>query len=100
MVPRDRLELGARTQPLADFACADDLVGVPRVERSDVHELDEAYDVRRAAEVLRQGFDRVFVLTADHDAVDLDRAEPRGFRRRDAREDARRIADAARSDVL
>ncbi len=49
----------------------------PAVRRADVHVLDEAHDMRGAAELPHQVEESVFVDAAAHHRVDLDRLEAR-----------------------
>ena len=61
-----------------DFAGRNHVVHQPAVGGAHVHELDEAQDVIRPAEVLCHGHDLVLVHTPLHHHVDLDRTKP-GF---------------------
>ena len=74
----------SRADPLDDLRRRDNVVQPPAVCRADVHVLDEAHDVVRAAEAPRDVEDAVIVDAALDDDVDLDRREPRLERRLDA----------------
>ena len=63
-------ELGADRRD--DLGGGDDVVEPPAVRRADVHELDEADGVARAAEAARDVEDRALVQAALDDDVDLD----------------------------
>src|SRR5438067_7068248 len=70
-----------------DLSRGDDVVESPTVRRADVHELDEAEGHARSFEVARHREDARLVHAALGHHVDLDRREPGGLRRLDARED-------------
>src|SRR5205823_3571669 len=83
----DRLERKLAVDRRDDLSRGDDVVESPTVRRADIHELDEAEGHARSFEVARHREDARLVHAALGDHVDLDRREPGGLRRLDARED-------------